>query len=300
MEGPAGLTGEPPILAAVLRGIAQVSLLSLAGLLVLPMLGVRSGPQRLGRLRGILAMATPLLLAVDFLLWVQHASPTGQVDSAALSAAFGTQNGLLYALRAGLAALCAWALLLARAPGLAAVFAGAAIVVSGATGHPAGMLPSVSIPAKVVHLAAAALWTGGLLALVAPGATPDDFREDAWRVSRIALYSVIAIAFTGLVVTFRFLPRVADLVTSTYGWLVLAKVAGLAILVGFGYRNRYRLMPRLAGTGEAPLRRSVSWETGLMGAVIVLAAFLAYVSPPRPTAMAGHEGHMMPATEEHQ
>ena len=299
-EGPAGLTGEPPVLAAILRGAAQIVLLGLAGLLVLPMLGVRSGPGRLKRPQSVAAILAPLLLAADFYLWVQHASPTGQVDAAAVSAAFGTQNGVLYAARAGLAALCAWALLLARAPRLAAAFAAAAIIVSGATGHPAGMAPTLTIPAKVVHLAAASLWTGGLLALVAPGFTASEFREEAWRVSRIALYSVVAIGITGLVVTFRFLPRLQDLYSSAYGLLVVGKLAGLGILVAFGYRNRYRLMPRLEESGPAQLRRSVTWETGLMGAVVVLAAFLAYVSPPRAPAATGHEGHMMPASEEHQ
>lgn len=299
-EGPAGLTGEPPAIAALFRGVAQIPLLALAGLLVLPMLGVRSGPSRLRRFRNALAIATPLLLTMDFGLWLQHASPSGQVDVAAISAAFRTQNGVLYALRAGLAALALWALMLARSPRLAVVFAWAAIIASGATGHPAGMSPALTIPSKTIHLAATALWAGGLAALIAPGGTPEEFRRDAWQVSRIAFYSAIGVALTGLVVTFRFLPAVSDLLQSTYGRLVLAKIAGLVTVIVFGYRNRYRLLPGMAETGSAPLRRSVSREAGVMGAIIVLAAFLAYVSPPRPAATTGHEGHLMPPEEEHQ
>ena len=57
---------------------------------------------------------------------------------------------------------------------------------------------------------------------------------------------MIAIAFTGVVQTRLFLDSWSALVTSAYGLLVLAKTAGLLVLVAFGAYNRQRVMRRVA------------------------------------------------------
>src|SRR6185295_1174134 len=152
---------------------------------------------RLAGLEKILAGVTPLLLAADFLLWLQHAAPMGAVNLDTIMEAAQTQNGAGYGLRVLLAALAFWALVLARSPGVAAVCAMLAVVATGATGHPAAIRPTIAIPAKIVHLVAASLWTGGLLVLFLGGREGEQFRDDAWRVSRAALLAVIAIALTG-------------------------------------------------------------------------------------------------------
>ena len=75
-----------------------------------------------------------------------------------------------------------------------------------------------------------------------------------------------------------------DLIVSAYGRLVLAKVVGLTILVGFGAYNKFRLLPRLDDP-DAPKRltRSVSQELVIMTIVILIGGFLAYVpTPPSP------------------
>jgi putative copper export protein len=62
---------------------------------------------------------------------------------------------------------------------------------------------------------------------------------------------------------------------------VLAKVVGLAILVGFGAYNRFGLLPRLDDS-DTPrrLNRSVSQELVIVTLVILIGGFLAYVPTP--------------------
>jgi putative copper export protein len=286
---PAGATGEPPVAAVVARGLALGCLLGAAGLVALLAWGVRQPPRRLERAAVALAAGSVLFLGVDLLLWAQHAAPAGGPDAGDLGAALASRSGRIGLVRVGLALLALWAVGLVRRPAVAAVPAFAAIVLSAWTGHPAALSPAVAIPAKAVHLVAAALWLGGLLVLaLGPGAPPASapnagapFRADAARVSAVALWAVVAIAATGLVQLLLFLPSPADLVRSAYGLLSLGKMAGLAVLAAFGARNRFRLMPRLGdGSSPAALRSSVRAEAGVMALVIVLAALLAYVPPP--------------------
>jgi putative copper export protein len=104
-------------------------------------------------------------------------------------------------------------------------------------------------------------------------------------VSSRALIAVIAVAFTGVVQTRLFLASWAGLVTSAYGLLVLAKIAGLVALVAFGAYHRQRVMPRVAATltaatGARVLRASVAREVIVIAIVILLGGLLAYVPPP--------------------
>ncbi|MGH7541391.1 MAG: CopD family protein, partial [Gemmatimonadota bacterium] len=78
-------------------------------------------------------------------------------------------------------------------------------------------------------------------------------------------------------------PSLAALVGSAYGRLVLVKIAGLAVLVGFGAYHRFRLLPALGGEHDpGPLRRSVGREIAVMAAILLVAGFLAYSPPPGP------------------
>jgi putative copper export protein len=113
------------------------------------------------------------------------------------------------------------------------------------------------------------------------------FAADAARVSSRALWAVVAVAFTGVVQTRLFLDSWSGLVTSAYGLLVLAKTAGLLVLVAFGAYNRQRVMPRLTAAPDATevsvLRASVAREIVVAAIVILLGGLLAYVPPPNET-----------------
>ncbi|MFN2432034.1 MAG: copper resistance protein CopC [Gemmatimonadota bacterium] len=278
---PAGETGEPPVAAAILRALGLGASMALAGVLGLLTWVVPGPPGRLDRLAWVLAIVTPLLLAADLLLWLQHASPARGLTAEGLQAALATRSGAVGGLRIALALLALWALGLARRRAPAAGIGLGAVLLTALTGHPAAIQPALAVPAKAIHLLAVTLWLGGLLVLLLAERTDERFREDALRVSGLALGAVLAIAASGVLQTLLFLPSPMDLVRSTYGLLALGKVAGLGVLMAYGAVNRYRILPALRAGGEpATLRRSVRGETLVMAAVIVLAAFLAYVPPP--------------------
>ncbi|MGH7549428.1 MAG: copper resistance protein CopC [Gemmatimonadota bacterium] len=265
----------PALLIAAVEALALGALLALAGILLhLPPAG-----REIPRVAVALALAAPPLLAVHGGLWALDLSAEGSL-TAALADALGTTAGRVEAARLGLAGLAAWALVLARRPRVAVVFAFAAVLAGGALGHALANSPVWSIPAKAIHLAAAAVWLGGLLRLATIDPASDLFPITARRVSSAALVAVVVIGATGVLQAALILPTLTDLLTSGYGRLVLLKAAGLAILIGVGAYHRLRLMPRLdAGSGEA-LRRSVRREIVILAVVLLIAARLAYEPPP--------------------
>jgi putative copper export protein len=161
----------------------------------------------------------------------------------------------------------------------------ACIVVSGAIGHPAAIHPYLAIPSKIVHLVAASIWIGGLVWLVwVERYDASASGLEALRVSSLALIAVIAIFLSGLLQTVLFLNTPGDLFHQNYGRLVLAKMIGLAILIGFGAYNRYGLLPKSeAADTTRKLARSVKSEIAIVSIVILIGGFLAYVpTPPLP------------------
>ena len=282
-----------PIIPAVLRGAGLGALMAAAGLLLF-LAGAKPNAAQRGdaRVRSAtttFAIAAAVLLGAHLVTWLINTSPDLKFDPAWAASALTTTVGQIELWRVGLTILALWAWWLARRTRLALAFAAGAVVVSGAVGHPAAIAPAWAIPAKAIHLLASAVWVGGLLWLLIRPAGDDVllFATDADRVSTRALWSVIAVAFTGVVQTRLFLDSWSALVSSAYGLLVLAKTAGLLILVAFGAYNRQRVMPRLTAGPNATevgvLRSSVVREVVVIAIVILLGGLLAYVPPPAET-----------------
>ena len=277
----AGIAGAP-LIPALLRGAGLGALMALAGLLAFSSWIAPDAQHGSRRLARGLAVAAPVLLAGHLVAWLINVSPVHALDAGTALTTLGTALGRMEALRVGLAVLAFCALALVRRERLALGFAVASLIVSSAIGHPAAIMPAFAIPAKALHLLGVALWLGGLLWLVtADRSDPDGFLRKAGRVSTIALGAVIVVAISGLIQTVLFLPAIADIIRSAYGIGVLAKVAGLLVLVGFGAHHRYRVMPRVA---DAPacvrMARSVTREVAVMAAVVLLGGVLAYIPPP--------------------
>jgi copper transport protein len=273
-----------PVLAAVLRAAGVGSLAALAGVLMMMVASAPPPEARVWRLALALAWAAPALLAAHALAWAAYARG-GHGDGGAplRHLLFETGPGHLEMTRAALALLALWALALARRPGLALGFAALAIVATGLTGHPAALHPAWTVPAKAIHVAAVALWTGGLAVLYLTAARGGDHRALALRVSSLSLAAVVALTVTGAVQAWLFAPSLALLANSTYGAVLLAKLLGMAVLVAIGARNRWRLVPRLpADDARASLRRAVRWELAVMALVLLAAGVLAYVPVPHP------------------
>ena len=277
-----------PILAALLRGLGLGALMTGVGLLFF---GVTSRERRnlapRALIVGSIAIGATLLVA-HLIAWLGHVSPSGRMSGDFLGLMSESTIGRVELLRTVLAILTLWAVALARHDRLALVLGAACLVVSGAIGHPAAIDPYWTIPAKMVHLLAAAAWIGGLVWLVWLARCDDAAcRLEARRVSSVALASVIAIFLSGLLQTVFFLDTPGDLIGSGYGRLVLAKMAGFAILVALGAYNRFGLLPQLGAAGETGrLSRSVQQEIAIVTVVILIGGFLAYMPTPMPQSAA--------------
>lgn len=295
-----------PVLAGTLRGAAVGVMMALAGMLLFLAWATRGAeiiPPVARRLTTWLAVAGPTLLALHLIVWLGSMTAGESIIGEAGSAVLLSGVGQLELWRTGLALLAAWAYLLARRPGLALAFAAGALVVSGAVGHSSALNPTLSTPAKALHLLALAPWVGGLLWLLscARGDTAMLARQAA-RVSAVALACVLVVSVSGAAQTLLFLPSPLDLFRSSYGAVTLAKVAGLLALVCYGAHHKFRVLPRLQSDAATPGRfaGTLRQELALMAIVLVVGGLLAYVPPPSAstattTAQASHAHPTSPA-----
>ena len=153
------------------------------------------------------------------------------------------------------------------------------------TGHSAtGGAHDVATDSLVLHVLAASLWVGGLVAVLLLATARGSDRSAALatavpRYSRMALVCWLVIGVTGVV---NALVRVApaDLFTTGYGALVVGKAAALAVLGAFGLAHRRRTVGA-ASAGEAgALVRWGAVEVVLMLTTIGLAVALGRSAPP--------------------
>src|SRR5207247_924360 len=93
----------------------------------------------------------------------------------------------------------------------------------------------IDVPIDLLHVAAAAVWIGGLfaLALVVPreGAPDDVIESAARRFSKLALASVLLLAVTGVGRALAELSAVSQLWTTGYGRAILAKTGLFVVLL---------------------------------------------------------------------
>ncbi len=273
-----------PVVASLLRGFGLGAIMAGLGLLFF---GTTAADRRTFTPRPtvvrLIAIGAVLLVA-HLVVWMYTVSLTGNLDGASSLSVLGSPPGRIEAIRVALALLALGAIAL-RQERFALLFGAACLIVSGAVGHPAAIHPYWTIPAKMVHLLAGALWLGGLLWLVAISRQDGSvFSIEAKRVSSAALVGVIAILFSGLIQTRFFLTSFGDLIHSGYGRLALIKLSGLVVLIGFGAYNRFGVLPRLDDSHARPkLTRSVRMEIVIVVLLILIGGFLAYVpTPPAP------------------
>jgi putative copper resistance protein D len=178
---------------------------------------------------------------------------------------------------------------------------GAMALVSFAwTGHGAateGAGGWVHLIADLLHLLAAGVWIGALVAfailLAKPAPTTTQgakaLHEALEGFSGVGSAVVAVIVATGLVNSWFLVgpTRLAGLFNTPYGLLLLAKIAAFGGMVLLAARNRFAHTPALgralAGRVAEPslrtLRTSVALETALGFAVLVLVAILGMLEP---------------------
>ena len=204
-----------------------------------------------------------------------------------------TRTGQLALLRVALTGAAAVAALVPavwrRAPAIVLALAGASLVVTTLAGH-AWTAPRrwVAVGSDVVHLGAVAVWIGGVVALLA--VLPLLGRRDrvgvATRFSALALVAAALVAASGTVSGWQQVRTLEGLTSTTYGRLLLAKVAGFAVLVVLGWLNRARFVPLIERT-VGPLRRSLRIELVVAAVVLALTAALIHQPPARTSASDG-------------
>lgn len=143
------------------------------------------------------------------------------------------------------------------------------------TGH-SSPLPVLIRLLLSVHVLIALLWMGSLFPLWQACRTMDVLSLQALmhRFGVMAMGLVGVLILCGGVVAYQLLGSVTELVTTPYGLLLLAKLAFVALMLGFAAWHKFRLVPELAAeNGVARLQRSIMWE-GVVGLLILLVTLL--------------------------
>lgn len=164
----------------------------------------------------------------------------------------------------------------------------ATLIPLGLTGHSsAGGSHDLATNGLLIHLVAASLWAGGLLALLAHALRGGGHLGlAARRFSMIALWCWVAMAVSGLV---NALVRVqpSDLLSTDYGRLVTAKFIALCFLGVLGWRQRRVSVAALQADpshGRGALLRLTLIEAAIFGLTFGIAVGLGRTPPPPPPA----------------
>ena len=256
--------------------------------------------RRLALLAACAAVAVVLLVPLEIVLQGAAAGGFGlgeAFDWEIVSAVAGTRFGEYALVRAGLGAALAVALLVlprfVSRLGLRVVqlaLAAGLLVTPVASGH-ASVSGALAFVSDFAHIAAAAAWTGGLAFLVLALVLA---REERWslatkavpRFSSLAVAAVGALLVAGTVNGYLQVREWQGLWETTYGLLLLAKIALVLPLLALGAFNNRRVVPRLRqGIASAFERRrflvAVSAELALMTVIIGVTAVLVSAPPAR-------------------
>lgn len=190
---------------------------------------------------------------------------------------------------AGFAVAVAVLSVVVRRPGPACgvlVLALAGLVPSALSGHNSqAENHDLATDTMLFHLGGAALWVGGLVALLSlargRAAHLDVITR---RFSAIALVSYILVAVSGVGNALVRFYHLSDLWSTDYGFLILTKTALLGMLGVLGHLQRRRSVRAVVTDGDTgSLLRLTVFEVGFMAATIGVAVALARTaSPPQP------------------
>lgn len=294
-------TGGPTPLEHVVRWLTFLSLALLAGglvarLLLVPGTAPAQVERRLARLTGLGAVGVlecgivAFLLRADGVLQVPFSEFVyGDLSPLANETRYGSAFIVMTLGFVAVATLLFLAWLLDQPvllwPALALTLAfGAGLSLSGhASEGPHAKLAQL---ADWVHLSAASIWVGGLLALVTcvwPLA-PEARRDAFLRFSRLATVLVAALLAAGVYLAIVRLPEAHDLWRAGYGRILLVKLGLVALALAWGGFHHLVVRPVLERGGRdrfvGRVGRSLVGEGTVAMAVLLVAAILVGSSPP--------------------
>jgi putative copper resistance protein D len=219
------------------------------------------------------------------------------VDPEAFSAVLReTDFGPLWTIRILLALILFAALLRAKSANAPQVALSAALLASLAlTGHARseeGVIEAVHVIADALHLLAAGLWLGSLfgllLLLTAPRSTSQQeaATEALGGFAGTGSFAVATLMATGTVNTALLVGSPEALVSTSYGQLLLCKIALFIAMLGLAAVNRFKLVPRLDREESDTARTLVSLKRNVLieqlagFSVLVIVSALGTLAPP--------------------
>jgi copper transport protein len=288
--------------AVALSAVGYGGALIAAGTLAFSLYADRGARLHVVTSRAAVLGAVALLAAVPFRVARLGGGLDALRDDDVLISALRGPVGVSTAVTAG--ALLVVAILVDRraAPWLTSLFAVAALAGFSIEGHTrATNRRWAMIASDVVHLGAAAVWLGGIVALALSFRSNADTRSLASVVRRFstsALIAVTVVAITGVTMAWIILPTAGELTGTGYGWALIFKVALVVVVIILGAFNRYRLVPAIDARGPVPdvesprggarqwLRSIVVAELVVLLVVVGVTAVMVTRSPLQSTAAA--------------
>ena len=145
--------------------------------------------------------------------------------------------------------------------------------------HNASMGGWLPVIADLIHFAAASAWAAAVLYTAFlplwDEAERSSLTSAMARVSRIGLTTVILLFLTGLYSAWLHVGAPSALVTTRYGWALVAKVGLVFITLGIAAINRWVLLPKLGTSASLlGLSRALKVEAGLLCLVLCLTGLL--------------------------
>ncbi len=167
--------------------------------------------------------------------------------------------------------------------GLAAAAAVAMLsVVWGSHANGVSVYRPVDLTLQWLHVVAVGAWIGGLawLLLGLRGLGRSDRAAAARRFSAVATVSLGVVLLTGLARAVAEVGTLANLVHTSFGTLLLVKLALFCVLIALGARNHFVLVPAQArDDAAAPFRRTLRGELVLGVGIIAVTGVLGGLAP---------------------
>jgi copper transport protein len=152
-----------------------------------------------------------------------------------------------------------------------------------ASGHAATAGPAwVTRPAVFLHAISVAFWVGALLPLAA-ALRASNGRAELMRFSKIIPLPLVVLIASGFVLATVQLRQIDTLWTTSYGVVLSAKLAAVAVLLALAAMNRWLTPQVSAGDRRAAQRlvRSIPAELVIVAAILGLVASWRFTPPPR-------------------
>ena len=280
----------PEVIRWSLRSLGYLAILILIGLVFAEMF-LAEGALAAATGRRLLLMSAAAITVVPLLQgWIFLADVNGYsffkapLDTFDL---FSTTPGSMMLTRAltgtaiSFAAIIAWPQLTNTIKERQAIgLIGAYLITLAYTSHSRSQaLPLLGIPVDVLHVAASAVWLGGLAVLalvVIPFIDAKSALLTYTRYGRYAQYAVITIVVTGLIQTLRLHGvSLSSLFGERHGQILLLKILAGGLMLKVGDVNRRRLLKNVPTEDSPMIKRSTlllrASYTELVCGVVVLA-----------------------------